>query len=179
MKKRFLPVFAILLGSFALSSCMGSFVISKKLYNWNQSATGNRFVDNLLFWVLSPVYSFTLGVDAVILNLVEFWSGSNPLAFAPNFEGTDRLAYGGRVYELERTKTSFTIRELGGATQLQMVLNHNQVWCLVQDERQLPMFSMEGETVHFYHDNQVVSMQQAAVPAANPLQVNVSAWALR
>lgn len=64
------------------TSCMGKFALLKKVYSWNESATGNKFVNNLLFWILNilPVYGFAVFVDAVILNLIEFWSGSNPLA---------------------------------------------------------------------------------------------------
>ena len=64
------------------SSCMGKFALLKKLYSWNEKATGNKFLDNLLFWILNivPVYSIVVFVDAVILNLIEFWTGVNPIA---------------------------------------------------------------------------------------------------
>lgn len=64
------------------TSCMGKFALLKKLYGWNEKATGNKFVDNLLFWILNiiPAYGIVVFIDVVILNLVEFWSGSNPLA---------------------------------------------------------------------------------------------------
>lgn len=61
---------------------MGKFALLKKLYAWNEDATGNKFLNNLLFWILLivPVYGFVTFVDAVILNLIEFWTGSNPMA---------------------------------------------------------------------------------------------------
>jgi hypothetical protein len=64
---------------------MGKFALLKKLYAWNEKATGNKFIDNLLFWILNiiPVYGIVTFVDVVILNLVEFWTGSNPMAMAP------------------------------------------------------------------------------------------------
>ena len=65
------------------SGCMGSWGLTKKVYNWNDGATGNKFIDNILFWLLGIVYCVTVWVDFFILNLVEFWTGSNPLAMAP------------------------------------------------------------------------------------------------
>ena len=64
------------------TSCMGKFALLKKLYSWNEKATGNKFLDNLLFWILNivPVYGFVVFVDAFILNLIEFWTGANPVA---------------------------------------------------------------------------------------------------
>jgi hypothetical protein len=69
------------LGSFS-TGCFGSFVLVKKLYTWNERVTGNKFVRTLIFWVLCifPIYQFAALGDAVVLNLIEFWTGHNPLA---------------------------------------------------------------------------------------------------
>lgn len=85
MRKRLIS--GLLLASISLTgliqtSCMGKFALLQKLYTWNKTATGNKFIDNLIFWILNaiPVYSVVLFVDGAILNLIEFWTGSNPLA---------------------------------------------------------------------------------------------------
>lgn len=72
----------VLISGLIQTSCMGKFALLKKLYAWNEDATGNKFLNNLLFWILLivPVYGFVTFVDAVILNLIEFWTGSNPMA---------------------------------------------------------------------------------------------------
>lgn len=64
------------------TACMGSFKLLKMIYNWNEKATDIKIVNNVLFWILNiiPVYSIAVFLDAVIFNLVEFWTGSNPLA---------------------------------------------------------------------------------------------------
>lgn len=67
--------------SLTLSSCIGSFGLSQKLLKWN-GGIGDKFVNELVFfafWVL-PVYEVTLIADVLVLNSIEFWSGSNPLA---------------------------------------------------------------------------------------------------
>jgi hypothetical protein len=73
---------SILFTGFVQTSCMGKFILLKQLYKWNENATGNKFLDNILFWILNfvPVYAFVAIVDAAILNLIEFWTGENPMA---------------------------------------------------------------------------------------------------
>ena len=72
---------AILLAScITFSSCIGSFNLSQRVLGWNKSL-GNKFVNELvfiLFWVL-PVYEFTMLADIIVLNTIEFWTGSNPV----------------------------------------------------------------------------------------------------
>lgn len=82
MKRKFLSVFAVLLASSMLfTSCIGSFGLSNKVLAWNQQIS-NKFVNELVFlgfWIL-PVYEITTIADVLIINSVEFWSGSNPVA---------------------------------------------------------------------------------------------------
>ncbi|HEY9122804.1 MAG TPA: DUF3332 family protein, partial [Bacteroidales bacterium] len=49
--------------------------------DWNGSL-GDKFVKEAVFLVLNiiPVYGVCTFVDAIVLNLVEFWTGSNPMA---------------------------------------------------------------------------------------------------
>jgi hypothetical protein len=67
----------------ATTGCFGKFAATKKLHDWNASF-GSKFVSTLIFWLflILPVYElFVLG-DALIFNLIEFWTGSNPLGSA-------------------------------------------------------------------------------------------------
>lgn len=83
MKKRFLTVALIAtIGlSMTMTSCIGSFQLTNKLLSWNKSV-GNKFVNELVFfafWIL-PVYEVSALADVIVLNSIEFWSGSNPIA---------------------------------------------------------------------------------------------------
>jgi hypothetical protein len=62
-------------------SCYGSFALTKKIYKWNGSL-GNKFVNSLVFFILLalPVYELTTFADYVFLNVIEFWTGNNPVA---------------------------------------------------------------------------------------------------
>ena len=82
MKKRksFL-VCAMLSGSVLFSSCIGSFGLWNSLKDWNQGVS-NKFVNELIFLAfhIVPVYEIAYLADALVLNSIEFWSGSNPTA---------------------------------------------------------------------------------------------------
>ncbi len=83
MKKHFLKVSVVLalMASMTLTSCIGSFGLTNKLLSWNEQV-GNKFVNELVFfafWII-PVYEVTCLADVLVLNSIEFWSGSNPVA---------------------------------------------------------------------------------------------------
>ncbi len=83
MKRKYFTVGLILLlcGSFITTSCIGSFSLTNKLLSWNKQV-GNKFVNELVFfafWIL-PVYEVSALADILVLNSIEFWSGSNPVA---------------------------------------------------------------------------------------------------
>lgn len=83
MRKRYLSVAVVLtlMASFTLPSCIGSFALTNKLLGWNKQI-GNKFVNELVFfcfWII-PVYEVTSLADILVLNSIEFWSGSNPVA---------------------------------------------------------------------------------------------------
>jgi Domain of unknown function (DUF3332) len=99
------PVVALALATALLNAgCMGSFALTKRLYDFNNTITGNKILNNVIFWALLilPVYNICIVVDGVILNLIEFWTGSNPLAIGEIEkldDGSLRLARDGSVYE--------------------------------------------------------------------------------
>ena len=62
-------------------SCIGSFSLTNRLLGWNQNV-GNKFINELVFfafWIL-PVYEVCALADVIVLNSIEFWSGTNPMA---------------------------------------------------------------------------------------------------
>ncbi|MCM1483272.1 MAG: DUF3332 domain-containing protein [Muribaculaceae bacterium] len=83
MKKKYLTVGVILTLAVSMlsTSCIGSFSLTNKLLSWNQQV-GNKFVNELVFfafWIL-PVYEVAGLADILVINGIEFWSGSNPMA---------------------------------------------------------------------------------------------------
>lgn len=97
------------------AGCMGSFALTKGLYAWNDSVTGNKIINNVIFWGLAilPVYELAVFGDVVILNTIEFWTGTKLLgeasdpaaadtavAVAEDAEGNIRIARGDDVFVL-------------------------------------------------------------------------------
>lgn len=93
LTRRLLLGGALALGA---SGCYGKFALTKKLYDWNGSL-GNKFLVWIVFviFMIVPVYGIAGFVDIWIFNLIEFWTGSNPLS------GGSAVSSGGG--EAERT----------------------------------------------------------------------------
>lgn len=63
------------------TGCFGSFALTRKLWNFNNTTTNEKGLKELLFLVLVivPVYQLAALGDALIFNTVEFWGGKNPI----------------------------------------------------------------------------------------------------
>lgn len=72
--------------------CYGSFGLTKKVYGWNGSFS-NIVVKELIFlaMLIIPVYGVVLFVDAFILNIIEFLTGS-PVVSVKELGDGHRLA---------------------------------------------------------------------------------------
>ena len=92
MKHKPLRMLALVVAATSVSACMGSFVLTRGLYRWNETVTDSKVVNNVIFWALNivPIYSLCVTGDAVIFNFIEFWTGKNLLADAG--PGADRVA---------------------------------------------------------------------------------------
>lgn len=110
--------FVLVLAVFAMTStgCFGGFQLTRKVYNWNDSVVESRFVKTLLFWGMNiiPIYGAAGAIDYFILNLVEYWTGSNPLAMAEGEHEYQIIEFEGNKYELFATKNYFSISKING-----------------------------------------------------------------
>ncbi len=98
-----------------LISCYGSFVVFHKLHKWN-GTIGNKWLRSTLhivLWII-PVYEICILVDLIILNVVEFWSGSNPMAMKEGQREDQIVQYKGEKYQITATKNRFDIVRLTG-----------------------------------------------------------------
>ena len=81
MKMKNLKIATLLLaGTMVTSSCVGSFALFNKLAEWNKTATKSKFLNEIIFLVISPAYAICGAADALVLNSIEFWTGDNPVA---------------------------------------------------------------------------------------------------
>lgn len=98
------------------SSCLGSFSAFNNLKEWNQDLSDNKFVNNVVFWGLNiiPVYGLFFFGDTIIFNVIEFWSGSNPIAMEDGDEEVQLVERDGNTYEMTATKNRMQVAVLEG-----------------------------------------------------------------
>jgi hypothetical protein len=146
MKKKIttLGLSAVMLGTGVMnSSCFGEFALVRKVYEFNSGVMGDnilgRFVRTLLYYGMSiiPVYSVSFLIDACILNLIEFWTGSNPLAMAPGETETQYAQLNGKRYRITASQNRFDIAEIGEGGEIEagaLVFNpENTSWNFEKD----------------------------------------------
>ncbi|MEZ4740326.1 MAG: DUF3332 domain-containing protein, partial [Flavobacteriales bacterium] len=113
------PLLFIALSSLLVTQtgCFGSFQLTKNIYDWNDGVSSDKFVKSLVFWGLCiiPVYEIGALVDIVIFNLIEFWSGSNPIAMTEGDSEMQLMTLNGVDYRVVATKDTFTTTQLSGA----------------------------------------------------------------
>lgn len=121
MKKLVKPIAIALIALFStqlLTSCFGKFSLVRKLYDFNDKLMGNDLVGKLIksaiFWAMMivPIYELAGFVDFIILNLIEFWTGKNPIAMLPGETETQLVAYNGKVYKMTAECNKMTITDL-------------------------------------------------------------------
>ena len=61
----------------ALTGCYGRFPLTKAVYGLNGDITDDKIIHSVMFWVflIVPVYGVAMLGDAIVLNLIEFWTG--------------------------------------------------------------------------------------------------------
>lgn len=92
MKKNIIPIaLALAVTGATMTSCIGSFTLSNKLLAWNKQV-GGKVANELVFiafWIV-PVYEVSFMADFLVLNSIEFWSGTNPVACGTKYiDGAD------------------------------------------------------------------------------------------
>ena len=90
----------------ALSAgCFGKFQLTRKLYDINQSID-EKYVRSAATWLFVIPYAVTGLLDFVVFNVIEFWTGENPVASAPVT----------KVYAQGNGKTVLTLSRDGSGT---------------------------------------------------------------
>lgn len=120
------------------TGCYGSFSITNKLYKWNGSV-GNKWANSVLFFGMAvfQVYTFCLFVDGVILNTVEFWTGSNPLSMNEGESDSQTVQTENGKYVITATKNKFHIEQTEG-------LNAGKSVDLVYNDTETAWYATDG-----------------------------------
>ena len=145
MKKLSLKAAAVLLaGSFLCSSCIGSFSLFNGYEKWQCHMTNNKFVNGIVGLILQPIVGgICLFVDSVVLNTIEFWSGSNPLA-----AGKVKTVMGedGRYYAVKTLKNGYEVKAPNGEKTLFIHDAKTDSWSMTQNgvTKEIFRFNADG-----------------------------------
>ena len=64
------------------AGCFGKFQLTRKLYDVNQSID-EKYIRSAATWIFVIPYALTGILDFVVFNVIEFWTGENPVVSAP------------------------------------------------------------------------------------------------
>lgn len=146
MKKSFLTIAVIstVCGSLCLSSCIGSFQLTKKLMAWNNKID-NKFINELVFiafWII-PVYEVSALADILVINSIEFWSGENPIACGTyKIQGED-----GQMYLIECDGKGYNIKNMTLGTTIRLDFDKdNREWSTDVDGERIVFMTFIDDT---------------------------------
>lgn len=131
--------------AFVFSSCIGSFGLHSRLNNWNQQI-GNKWVNELVFLAFNivPVYPVCYLADALVINSIEFWSGSNPLA---SIGEVKKVEGENGTYLVETLKNGYSITKEGEESEaLTLVYDEsNRTWNVEADGVSSQLLKMNND----------------------------------
>ena len=158
-------VIAVSLGAMTLSSCIGSFGLTNKVLDWNKGATDNKFINELIFLVISPAYAVCSVADLFVLNTIEFWTGNKVVANVgktKNVTGKD-----GRLYAIKTLKNGYEITDPEGEKSYFVFDKKNKSWS----------YSKDGDIRELFSFNEDGSIQ-ACLPSGEKMNVSADEYGL-
>jgi hypothetical protein len=182
MKKMSLRAAVVLLaGSFLCSSCIGSFSLFNKYEKWQCNMTSNKYVNGIVGLILQPIVgSVCLFVDAVVLNTIEFWTGSNPMALnkVQTVKGQD-----GRYYAVKTLKDGYEVKAPNGEITLFTHDSKTESWSITQNgvTKEIIRFNADGtiQATLQSGEKMTVSNDEAGMMQVREAVYNDNCYALR
>ncbi|MGF1556494.1 DUF3332 domain-containing protein [Paucihalobacter sp.] len=155
MKKLIMCV--CLSGTIMFNSCLGSFSAFNNLRDWNDGLTDSKFLDNLVFWVFNiiPVYGLFFVGDVIIFNVIEFWSGSNPIAMQEGEMEKQILEKDGNIFEMIATKNRIQVTVIDGKDKGQKIdliyKPHEKSWNAVKQNGEIIKLASMEDGLYVMH----------------------------
>ena len=158
-------VIAVSLGTMTLSSCIGSFCLTNNVLDWNKRATDNKFVNELIFIVISPAYAVCSVADLFVLNSIEFWTGEKVIANVGKTK--DVMGKDGRMYAIKTLKNGYEITDPEGEKSYFVFDKKNKSWS----------YSKDGDIRELFSFNEDGSIQ-ACLPNGEKMNVSADEYGL-
>ncbi|MDR1022341.1 MAG: DUF3332 domain-containing protein [Prevotellaceae bacterium] len=151
MKKIRVSIATLLAGAgmMLMSSCIGSFGLFNKVLSWNQTATNDKWINEVIFVCLSivPVYELSWFLDAVLFNSLEFWTGESPWA------GVDVTVKGEKgEYHVKSTGNGYHVELLGSAASADFLFDEaSKTWTMSENGKSTKLVQfVDGDNAKFY-----------------------------
>ncbi len=167
MKKSHLKMAATVMicSSFLFSSCIGSFSLHSRLVSWNQSV-GDKFINELVYLAFNivPVYQVCYLADALVINSIEFWSGTNPMASVGEVK---KVKGENGNYLVKTLENGYSITKEGETASISMKLIYDRelnTWNVVADGVSTELLKMNND-----------GTAQIALPNGEGLTVTIDA----
>lgn len=151
MKKKMIAALIVAVFTcLSVGSCVGgrnSYALFNKVRAWNTSVS-NKVVNELIFiafWII-PVYPVCTLVDTLVLNSIEWWSGSNPMAMGPDESDVHYVSQGDSTIKIEVTQNRYNfeiVEGIGVGEKLDLVYNpETEIWSsnITGEEKELAKF---------------------------------------
>ena len=133
----------LLAGSFLFSSCfVGKYGLWNKYISWQNNMTNNKYVNAIVGLILVPIVgSICTLVDVLVLNSIEFWSGTNPMA-ANNIGKTQQvMGQDGRYYAVTTLKNGYEVKAPTG--EITYFIHNDDSWSMEQNGVQKEIFRFD------------------------------------
>ncbi|GGE38042.1 hypothetical protein GCM10010832_17890 [Psychroflexus planctonicus] len=132
-------------------------------------------MDNLVFWALNivPVYSLFLAGDVFLFNLLEFWTGSNPIAMVDGESETQYANIKGTDVRMTASKNKFDIAILSGENEGKEVnllfVPEDKSWNAVGENGELTKLASMEEGFYLVHtpDGEAIKIDPNASDEVN------------
>ncbi|MCL2025873.1 MAG: DUF3332 domain-containing protein [Leptospirales bacterium] len=179
-KKRMALLLSLTVGLASFQGCIGNFGLSRTVLNWNQKASPNKWVNELIFLVLCvvQVYTITVIVDALIVNSIQFWTGSNPIAMKPGEKETQYVKQDGVKYKIEATQNRFHVVQLEGPNkgeQIDFIYNpETAIWSIGngKETMQVAQFLNDTDVKVFKKDGSFAVVDMNSTPEEIAAAIN-------
>lgn len=123
-------------GSMTFNSCIGSFALTNQVLEWNNQID-SKFINELVFfafWII-PVYEITALSDLLVINSIEFWSGTNPVLASNKVVETEHGRY---LVETDAHGYNITDERSGQTMRLEF---EDNTWSLEVGEQSWPLIT--------------------------------------
>ena len=152
------------------TGCFGSFGLIQKVHGFNDSVD-NKVLKTLLFYVLNivPVYGIAGFLDVVIFNLIEFWSGSNPLSMEAGQVEEQLITLNGDTYKVTATQNKMSFAKLNGGELIDMGAmsfdTEGYAWNFEKDGElnKLASYDLASNEVNYYSETGVVTIDATSI----------------